>query len=223
MLVLDRAFRGERRKAIAIAGGASLAEAAHAFAVGLTLPLLLSRWPAILVLARGAGAALLLVVGLLLAVKPALVSRSDVQGRGGNFVTGLAAAGLNPTLLVSWTAVISAFYGEGWLMRTSSAAAAFALGVGIGVVGWLVSVVFWANRLSGRMDARKRGRIVQGFGFFLMAVGGYIAVRLAMAPHGVEIQPGSAPKPVTLLTSQEQRYFVAAPVVDLSAPRAMRR
>jgi threonine/homoserine/homoserine lactone efflux protein len=190
VLILDRAFRGDRRKSLSITAGASVAETAHALIVGLTLPLLLTRWPGILAIARGVGAALLLLIGALLFAKPSVVSHSDVKRRGGNFITGLAAAGLNPTLLASWTAVISAMYGEGWLKMNSLTAAPFALGVGIGVSSWLTIVVLFAHRFRERMDVRRRGRLVRGFGVLLIGIGAYLAVRLATDPEGPEAARG---------------------------------
>jgi threonine/homoserine/homoserine lactone efflux protein len=180
VLILDRALRGERRSATALAAGAAAAEAAHACFVGLMLPLLLVRVPSVLTLARGAGAVMLLLVGLVLAIRPAVVSRSNAKRRGGDFATGLAAAGLNPTLVASWTAVISALYGEQLLQRESVSALPFAIGVGSGVLAWLVAVIRFAQRYRNQMDERRRRHLVRGFGIFLMGLGAYFGIRLAV-------------------------------------------
>lgn len=182
VLVLDRAFRGASKSARAIALGAALAEAGHALLVGLSLPLLLGRWPSVLVFARGAGAVLLLIVGVGLAAKPAIVSSSEAKHRSGDFVTGLAAAGLNPTLIASWTAVLSALYGEGWISVNSWTAPPFALGVGSGVMAWMWLVVAGANRFRRHMDAERRRHLVRGFGILLIGLGAYFGVRLISSP-----------------------------------------
>lgn len=193
VIVLDRAFRGERRGALFIALGAALAEAVHAMIVGLTLPVLLGRWPSVLVYARGAGAVLLLIVGAVLAAKPRIVSATGAKQQRGNFVTGLAAAGLNPTLLASWTAVISAFYGEGLLEVRTSSAVPFAIGVAIGVVAWMAIVVFFAHQLRRRMNEQRRRHMVRGFGVLLVGLGLYLGGRLIFEPAASANVPADVP------------------------------
>jgi threonine/homoserine/homoserine lactone efflux protein len=179
VLIVDWAFRGARRSAGFLALGAALAESGHVLVVGLGLPLLLTLWPSVLSVARAAGAALLALVGLTLLLKPSVVSSSQPRQRGGDFVTGLAATGLNPTLLASWTAVTSALYGEGWLEPNPGTAPLFALGVGLGVLSWFLLVVRFAQRLRGHMNAERRRKVVRGFGLFLLGIGLYLSVRLA--------------------------------------------
>lgn len=183
VLVLDRAFRGAGKSALAIASGASLAEAGHALLVGLSLPVLLGQWPSVLVVARGAGAVLLLIVGVGLAAKPTLVSSSEAKHKSGDFVTGLAAAGLNPTLIASWTAVLSALYGEGWISVDSWTAPPFALGVGSGVLAWMCIVVACAHRFRRHMDDRRRRHLVRAFGILLIGLGAYFGIRLISNPQ----------------------------------------
>jgi threonine/homoserine/homoserine lactone efflux protein len=178
VLILDRAFRGARRSAGFIACGAALAESIYVLAVGLALPLLLTLWPSLLTVTRAAGAGLLVCVGLLLLLHPSLISSSEPRRRGGDFVTGLAAAGFNPTLLASWTAVTSALYGEGWLEPVPGTAPLLALGVALGVVSWFLLAIRFASRFRDRMNAARRRNLVRGFGLFLLAIGTYVGVRL---------------------------------------------
>src|SRR5687767_7923128 len=147
VLIVERALSGARRAALEMAAGASIAEAAYALLAFLGITAFLGEYPWLVPASRLVGALILLGLGLYLALaprKPKAAPTKHATGRA--FVVGLVVTGINPTLLVSWTAVVAVLHSTGTLRVAPLDGFPFALGVGVGSASWFVVLLALLRR-----------------------------------------------------------------------------
>jgi len=107
VLIFSRAVENRIRSALFIGLGAVIPETAYAFLAFYGFSSLLSSYPFIVPISRGAAALILLALGASFARRRVHddVRPVKAEGRWGSFGLGFAICGLNPTLLATWTAV----------------------------------------------------------------------------------------------------------------------
>lgn len=93
------------------------------------------------------------------------------------FLVGLLQGAANPTLFVNWTFVISFFVGHHIIRATRPSAAAFALGVGLGVFGWFALLIEMLVRLKNHPIGNWLRRSTVLAGLLLLAFGIVFTVR----------------------------------------------
>src|SRR5260221_2500803 len=114
VIVLKNTLEKGNREGLDIAAGAGVAEAIYAFFAFWGLTTALVHFPEMVNAARIVGAALIIVVGVYLVLQRTNARRrrqaagSDAQGH--RWPRGFASAILNPTLLVTWTTVVTALH-----------------------------------------------------------------------------------------------------------------
>jgi threonine/homoserine/homoserine lactone efflux protein len=188
VLVIERALKGKSAEAFEIAVGAAVAELAYALLAYLGMTAFLSRFPWLLPGSRALGAAILLGLGLYLALRrstPPRVEPAESSTRlpekrtpGAMVLLGLVVTGVNPTLLASWSAVVTALHSTGTLRVAPLDGFPFALGVGVGSAGWFAVVVALLRRFRESLSARALDRVVRGIGVLLAIAG--VAVTVAL-------------------------------------------
>ncbi len=181
VLVLQRAVSGQRASAMAAAAGGGLVEGAYALGIGLTLPLVMREIEVVVPVSRGLGAIVIAGIGIALVLKPHFFESPGREGKRRSLLAGVAVTAVNPTLLASWTVVISTLYANGWLRLTSYSAFPFAIGVVLGTTGWFVLVALLGNRFEKRMTLSKRRLMIRVLGGVLLLGGLYFGIRFAIA------------------------------------------
>jgi threonine/homoserine/homoserine lactone efflux protein len=186
ILVFADGARGRARNALYLAVGAAIAESLYAFVTFWGFAELLRRYPLVVPVSRALGSLLLLGAGTYLVVRgrpgDELGPPSDRSPtkRGGKFLLGFTITALNPTLLVTWTAAVTALssaLGRGLQTRD---ALPFAAGAGAGIVGWFTLLLGLMRRYREKFSPATLDRVVRGAGALLVCLGLWFAVSFAV-------------------------------------------
>jgi threonine/homoserine/homoserine lactone efflux protein len=211
VMVLERAVRGDHRNGFFFALGGALAEGLVALTIALVFPLLYTGAQLVIVVSRGLGAVAITSVGVLLIARPSSIDRTRTRARGSSFLTGLAVAGLNPTLIATWLVVLATLYGNGWLPARAWAAPAFALGVSTGISTWFGIVLLLGNRLKTLLTERGRSHFVRVMGVVLVGAGVYLGIRFVLAL----IEPKAQRAAVTMCVPGPSATYSVPPTSDV--------
>lgn len=177
LLVLDRALVLQRASAFWIALAGALVEGFIAAVIGTFLPLVLQHSHAIVLLARVTGALVICAVGVTLLVRPQVLGAIKTQRKRHSFLAGFLATALNPTLLATWTVVVTALHESGLLAGGYRSGVAFGTGVASGALAWFVLILVIATRWSPRRAATYRGALARAVGVILILVGAIVLIR----------------------------------------------
>jgi threonine/homoserine/homoserine lactone efflux protein len=185
VLVLERALQGHPVQAFEIAVGAAFAEAVYAAFAFLGMTAALSRFPWLTPASRIAGGVILVGLGLYLALSrrdplpPHKPELGEAPRRfGGKILVGLLATGVNPTLLATWSAVVTALHATALLAIEPLDAAPFAVGVAAGIVAWFGALILLVQKFRNRVGETALRRLVRWMGWLLVAAGVAILVNL---------------------------------------------
>jgi threonine/homoserine/homoserine lactone efflux protein len=181
VVVLSRALRRERGSALLVALGAALVEAVIAGVIAAFLPHLLGKARGVVLASLGIGSLVVTTLGVLLVVRPrtaALVA--DASPRRG-LLHGALSSLLNPTLIATWTVVVSTLYANDWLSPLPRYALTFALGVGLGSMAWFGLAVLAIGASHRNVTPRLQERVLRAMGGLLMISGIALGVRFANA------------------------------------------
>lgn len=139
LIVIKRGLGRQKLGALFIVFGAAVAEAGYALFAYLGIDFALSRYPVQTSILRIIVGIILLGFAMVYIFDSHVPKPKNTSGKyaGANFLLGLSIAGLNPTFLVTWTAVVAVARGAG-LISGIHAAPGFVLGVIIGPILW-----FW--------------------------------------------------------------------------------
>lgn len=194
VLLVERALAGRLRESVAMAAGAAVPEGLYAIAACLGAEALLASHPGLVPVAHGLGALFLLGIGISLwrgagAVEGPKADAGEAAGRGSRLaravvqlragpevraaLTGLVLVGVNPTLLVTWSAASAPLVGLGAL-ATPLHAVSFGVGAALGGLGGSATLAAIAGHQRDRLGATgalyvRRGAavILVGFGLLL--------------------------------------------------------
>ncbi|HMJ53986.1 MAG TPA: LysE family transporter [Polyangiaceae bacterium] len=182
ILVLKNALEKGHRQGFDIAIGAAVGEAFYAFIAFWGLTTVLESFPVLVPISKIVGAVLVIVLGIYLVVRRP--NTSDVQAakladrQGRRWLRGFLSAFFNPTLLATWTTIVTGLHAASLVEPSPRGAIPFSLGVGIGILGWfafLVQVV--VRRFRDRLEPAKIQRVIRGFGWAMIGVGAIIVSR----------------------------------------------
>ncbi|WP_437899185.1 LysE family transporter [Sorangium sp. So ce124] len=156
-----------------LAIGGAFAEGLWALAAARGLGWVLEAHPAIDRALRTGGAALVVAMGLALALAPRRAAEAPSSGRATSaLLTGFVLVALNPSFLASWIAscaVLRAYPALAPAVAPAHAAA-LAVGAAMGVVSWFATLGRLLARYRERLGAW-HGRLVRGLGWTLVALG----------------------------------------------------
>jgi threonine/homoserine/homoserine lactone efflux protein len=186
VIVLKNTLEKGNREGLDIAAGAGVAEAIYAFFAFWGLTTALVHFPGMVNASRIVGAALIIVVGVYLVLQRTNARRrqaSDSDGQGHRWLRGFASAIFNPTLIVTWTTVVTALHAMSLLSMRGIDAIPFALGVGVGIMGWFFLLVKLVQRFRDRMRPENLDRVVKGMGWAMIAIGAVVMSRVALKLH----------------------------------------
>jgi L-lysine exporter family protein LysE/ArgO len=174
VLIVERALHRREREAMVAGAGAAIAEAGYALLAFMGMTAALSRFPWLIPASRVVGSLILIGLGLYFALRapPAAQPHADKEPKGrGAFFVGLVVTGINPTLLASWSAVVTILHGTGALRVEPLDALPFAAGVGLGTASWFIVLVELLTRFRERVGDQTLARLVRTIGWFLVAGG----------------------------------------------------
>ena len=184
VIVLSKGLQYRNRAGLFIAIGAAVAEAIYAFLAFWGFSAVLSRYPKLIPATRLVGCAILIGLGIYLAVrtpksKEAAQSKDKSKVVGvRNILLGFSMTVVNPTLLVTWTAVVGAAHSTGILEMQPRDAFPFSIGVCGGIIAWFALMLMLIGRFHHRMNPKKMQKIIQAIGIALIALGAAFGARV---------------------------------------------
>jgi threonine/homoserine/homoserine lactone efflux protein len=187
VVIVERALNHQTRAAFEIAVGASLAELGYSTLAFLGMTAFLSRFPRLVLASRVLGAVILLGLGLYLALarrKPPPDPGVAVKKKatlGAMVALGLVMTGVNPTLLASWSAVVTVLHSTGTLRVVPLDAFPFGIGVAIGSTAWFALMLALLRHFRRKLSETTLGRIVKAIGWILVVCGIVLSVELIRA------------------------------------------
>jgi threonine/homoserine/homoserine lactone efflux protein len=181
-IVVSKGLENKTRAGLCIAAGAAVAESAYAFMAFWGLTSVLQRFPGVVRASRILGCAILIGLGLYFFFrkrKEAARTEDSIERVGyKNVLFGFSVTAANPTLIVTWTAAVSAAHGAGLLRVRALDAFPFAAGVVTGIVSWFAILLWLLSHFRNKVNPRTIDRAIRGMGVFLVVLGVAFAIRV---------------------------------------------
>jgi threonine/homoserine/homoserine lactone efflux protein len=173
VLLVATAIAGQSRRYLLLAAGGAFAEGLWALAAARGLGWVLEAHPVIDRALRASGAALVVAMGLALALAPRRESEAPSSGRAASaLVTGFALVAFNPSFLASWIASCAVLRAYPALAPAAlpDHAVGLAVGAAVGASSWFATLGRLLSRHRERLAAW-HVRLVRGLGWSLVVVG----------------------------------------------------
>jgi len=182
VLALCRAADKRFGDALRIALGAALAEAIYAGVAFWGFATFLARWKLVVLISHGASAVLLIGLGTRFLFWRSNVRSEEPDRRAGTVLLGFSISALNPTLLVTWSAIVAFFCSHDLGRPPAIIALPFGLCAGSGVAAWFVCLVALLRKLGQRIPKGAFLWSIRVMGLVLIVLGGFAALDLTHAP-----------------------------------------
>jgi threonine/homoserine/homoserine lactone efflux protein len=181
-LVLRYGLKRQFKKGRALGFGAGLAEAMYVLLAFLGFELFFKSIPYFENLMTMLAGLILITLGVYFCrAKPARWTESEPapkeKGRGA-FLLGFGVSIVNPTLLATWTTVITSLHGMEAFPYSLSSGVAFAAGTWLGTGFWFALMLHLIKRNHSRFRNRWIKNIMTGMGLLLILLGGWALRRL---------------------------------------------
>jgi threonine/homoserine/homoserine lactone efflux protein len=183
-LVFARGVQGRFRSGSFITLGAALGEALYVFGVFYGFTAVLTRYVWLVPASRAAAAVLLTVLGVVF-LRSKQPEPSAVEGGAErawpSFLLGFTLTALNPTLLATWTAVVTMLYSTEIMSFSGVNALPFATGACAGIASWFLILLALIRRFRERLTLRTLARVVRVVGVVLLGLAAWFVFRLAQS------------------------------------------
>lgn len=173
VLVLALGMAGRPREAVAVAAGASVAEAGYAALAFVGVEAVFARWASAARVGELFGGLVVVALGLMLARNGA-PEVSAPPSRAGSFALGFVTMVSNVSIPLQWSAVCAGI--AAWVPREPAAAPAFGLGVGLGAFTWFSILSALLQRWP--MSSGRARLFVRVCGGWLALIGIWMLVRV---------------------------------------------
>ena len=186
-IMVGKGLEGRRRAGLYIAVGAAASESVYACLAFLGLSAALGAYPLLLPVSRVLGCFILVGLGVY------FVGRKPGGGQARNtgpgepekpalryLALGFSVTLFNPTLIVTWTAAVSAAHATGFLRVQALDAFPFAAGVALGIVSWFATLLWLLVRFQKRMRPELLGRVIRWMGVLLILGGVGVGIRTVL-------------------------------------------
>ena len=184
LLVFGRGLQDRARSGVYIAAGSAIAESVYAYLAFWGFSELLAAYGWIELLSRGLAAVLLTGLGIHFVRRdaaqpdPSYTPTKDV-GNKRSFALGFTITALNPTLMATWGAAVTALHSFDLVAFGPGRALPFSVGVCLGITGWFTLLLSLLGRYRARFKAETVAKVVRAMGFLLIGLGLFFAVRFA--------------------------------------------
>jgi threonine/homoserine/homoserine lactone efflux protein len=178
VVVFKRSIEGRPKSALATAWAAAVGEGLYAFAAAIGMGLLIEGRPWVARLSTALAAVLLAVVAVgLWRAKPADANAdlgADIGAIRGA-LAGFTLVALNPTMVATWSVVVSQFVAFGLYEASLGRAAVVGLGAAVGCGLWFTVLIVLVGRLRARATTRVVLGIQRTFAVFVLGLAVYFA------------------------------------------------
>lgn len=193
VVVLSKGLDNKPRSGLFVAIGAAIAESAYAAVAFLGLTAALERYPLLLPISRIFGCLILVGLGVYFIVRKAKQAEEKREAKKEEDKTpttafnsaflGLSVTALNPTLIVTWTAAVSAAQSTGLMRVNELDALPFGAGVLCGIIGWFATLLSLLTRFRKHIRPDSLHSVIRGIGFVLVLMGIGFGVRTGFMWH----------------------------------------
>jgi threonine/homoserine/homoserine lactone efflux protein len=187
VVVVAKGLESKYRSGAYIALSAAVAEGGYAFMAFWGLTSIMGRYPVLAPASRLLGCAIAVALGVYFLVRRSKPSSKSAEvkeaGKYRDALFGFSITALNPTLLVTWTAAVSAAHSIGILRVHAMDAIPFAGGVVIGIATWFMTLLWLLSRFRNVATSTTLDWVLRGMGVVLVLVGTGLAIRLAVRWH----------------------------------------
>lgn len=178
VVVFKRSIEGRSESALAVAWAAAVGEGLYAFAAAIGMGLLIEGRPWVARLSTAVAAVLLAVVAIgLWRAKPA-DPNVDVGADAGvkrGALVGFTLVALNPTMIATWSVVVSQFVAFGLYEASLGRAAVLGVGGAAGCGLWFTLLIALVRRLRARATTTVVLRIQRVFAVLVLGLAAYFA------------------------------------------------
>jgi threonine/homoserine/homoserine lactone efflux protein len=167
LMVINRAFKKQRKFAFAAGVGGALAEIVYSALAVTGVGLLLQHVNLAGTLIRALSTAVLMGVGLYFFFSP--VTEEDIQESSdrpqnlssalSHLAKGFSVGIVNPTLILNWTVAVAFFFSLFGLTADLVGQVLFVVGVGAGIISWTAVEVWILDKFQQRYSIDLLGRI----------------------------------------------------------------
>ena len=179
-LVLSRGLAGRFRSGAFIAVGGALAEAGYAFLAFWGFSAFLARYAFIVPVSRALAAVILTALAISF-LRMKNVATAGGQARAdtawASFTLGFTITALNPTLIATWTAVVTTLYSTDLLSFSTGKAYPFAAGTLSGIAIWFLTLLGLIRAYKDRFSPRTLTVILRVVGVMLLGTAGWFLYR----------------------------------------------
>jgi threonine/homoserine/homoserine lactone efflux protein len=190
VLTLSRAASGRFGEALRIGLGAAVAEGIYAGLAFWGFATFLPQHRLVAPISQGATSLLLVILGAKFVFWRPPKERADPrESKAGTVFLGFSISALNPTLLMTWTAVVAFLYSRGVERHSGVVAIPFGGSVAVGVAAWFVCLVKILRVFENKLPFRAFRWLIRAMGIALVALGIATGVHFAqwvavVAHHG---------------------------------------
>lgn len=186
VILVSKGLDGQRRAGLYIAIGAAICESAYACVAFLGLTAAIGRFPLLMPASRAIGCTILVALGTYFLLRRPKDTRprapdgppSSQSPRYGNLALGFSITLFNPTLIVTWTAAVTAAQSTGLLRVHPLDAFPFAGGVATGIITWFTVLLWLLTRFQRNLRPELLERIIKGMGVILIMAGLGFGIRM---------------------------------------------
>lgn len=199
VIMVGKGLEGQRRPGLYIAIGAAVCEAGYACLAFLGLTAAFGRFPLLVPISRVLGCVILIALGVYFLVRSPKARAADAppsskQPRYGHLALGFSITLFNPTLIITWTAAVTAAQSTGLLRVHAYDAFPFAGGVAVGIVTWFSVLLWLLQRFQKKLSNERLGSIIKGMGVLLVVCGLGFGLRTVLTWHGGFALTAPSPK-----------------------------
>jgi len=181
-LVVSRGVHNRYRSGAFIALGGGIAEAVYAFLAFWGFSTYLARYPLVVPISHALAGVILTALGISF-LRYRLQERSardtETEAAWPSFLLGFTITALNPTLIATWTAVVTTLFSMEVIVMTSSQSIPFAFGACAGIAGWFWLLLWLIRRNKSRLSRRGLERVVRAIGALLIWLAAYFIGRFS--------------------------------------------
>jgi threonine/homoserine/homoserine lactone efflux protein len=180
-LVLNLAINGKYAQGRYLALGAAIAESIYTFLAFLGVSQVLNRYKYLGPVSNALAALILAGLGIHFYRSQKMRSFSHQPAKKSDegqkeFLTGIGVSAANPTLIATWTTVITTLYSMKLFPLTTPNSAFFAGGVCLGIFGWFNVLIALLAKYRSHLNPRIMDKILKTIGVLLGAISVWIVI-----------------------------------------------
>ncbi len=179
VLVSERGLSNRSREGIRIAIGAAAIEGVYACLAFWGIGTVIKEFPAVVPVSRLLVGVVLLIIGAYFVRKSGRAEMASAGGGGRRrgMLLGASVTAINPSILITWTVVVTAVHALGVLGATLMDAILFGAGTALGIMAWFAVLLHVLRKIRHRISSETFRRVVGAAGWLIAGGGAAMMIR----------------------------------------------